>query len=68
MVGFAGVCAATWFGMTNLPTGFLPDEDQGYFFVNSVLPEGASLERNTNRPVFEKFGPDFTGDTGFVGI
>jgi hydrophobe/amphiphile efflux-1 (HAE1) family protein len=28
-----------------LPTGFLPDEDQGYFFVTARLPDGASLER-----------------------
>ncbi len=29
-----------------LPTGFLPDEDQGVFFVAVRLPDGASLERN----------------------
>ncbi|WP_319543314.1 multidrug efflux RND transporter permease subunit [uncultured Pseudodesulfovibrio sp.] len=29
-----------------LPSGFVPDEDQGYFIVNSMLPEGASLERS----------------------
>ena len=28
-----------------VPTGFLPDEDQGYFFVAARLPDGASLER-----------------------
>ncbi|MCL5773025.1 MAG: multidrug efflux RND transporter permease subunit [Firmicutes bacterium] len=28
-----------------LPTGFLPNEDQGYFFVSLNLPDGASLER-----------------------
>ncbi len=27
------------------PTSFLPDEDQGYFFFNTQLPEGASLGR-----------------------
>lgn len=27
------------------PTSFLPEEDQGYFFVNTQLPEGASLGR-----------------------
>jgi hydrophobe/amphiphile efflux-1 (HAE1) family protein len=27
------------------PTGFLPDEDQGYFFVSVMMPNGASLER-----------------------
>jgi hydrophobe/amphiphile efflux-1 (HAE1) family protein len=29
-----------------LPTGFLPDEDQGVIFVLVRLPDGASLERN----------------------
>ena len=28
-----------------LPTGFVPDEDQGSFFVTIQLPDGASLER-----------------------
>ncbi|WP_419785184.1 efflux RND transporter permease subunit [Pseudodesulfovibrio sp.] len=28
-----------------LPSSFVPDEDQGYFIVNAMLPEGASLER-----------------------
>ncbi len=29
-----------------LPGGFLPDEDQGVFFIAVRLPDGASLERN----------------------
>jgi HAE1 family hydrophobic/amphiphilic exporter-1 len=28
-----------------LPGGFLPEEDQGYFFVNIQLPEASSLQR-----------------------
>jgi HAE1 family hydrophobic/amphiphilic exporter-1 len=36
--------AASFFG-TRLPSSFLPDEDQGYFFVNMQLPNAASLER-----------------------
>lgn len=28
-----------------LPKGFVPDEDQGYFIVNCMLPEAASLDR-----------------------
>ena len=28
-----------------LPTGFLPDEDQGAFFTGMQLPDGASVER-----------------------
>jgi len=30
-----------------LPTSFLPDEDQGYLFINMQLPNSASLERTS---------------------
>jgi hydrophobic/amphiphilic exporter-1 (mainly G- bacteria), HAE1 family len=33
------------FGLTRLPTGFLPLEDQGYFLVSVQLPDSASLSR-----------------------
>lgn len=36
-------CVALLFDV--LPTGFIPEEDQGYFIVSYELPEGASLER-----------------------
>ena len=29
----------------NIPGSFLPEEDQGYFFAQTVLPDAASLER-----------------------
>src|SRR5258708_10094404 len=35
---------AVFFG-AKLPSGFLPDEDQGYVYVNLQLPNSASLER-----------------------
>jgi HAE1 family hydrophobic/amphiphilic exporter-1 len=36
--------AAGFFG-SRLPTGLLPEEDQGYFFLNVQLPTAASLQR-----------------------
>ena len=36
--------AAGWFG-TRIPTGFLPEEDQGYFLLSMQLPNAASLQR-----------------------
>ena len=42
MLGF-GV-AAGWLG-GRLPSAFLPDEDQGYFYVGIQLPDAASLQR-----------------------
>jgi hydrophobic/amphiphilic exporter-1 (mainly G- bacteria), HAE1 family len=32
---------------SHLPSSFLPDEDQGYVYVNMQLPEAASLERTS---------------------
>jgi hydrophobic/amphiphilic exporter-1 (mainly G- bacteria), HAE1 family len=37
--------AAGFFFANHVPTSFLPDEDQGYAYVNVQLPNGASLER-----------------------
>lgn len=42
---FAAVGAATYLGLTRLPNAFLPEEDQGYFFINVQLPDAASLNR-----------------------
>ena len=42
---FAGLLAATGLGIGSIPAGFLPDEDQGYFFANLQLPDGASMDR-----------------------
>jgi HAE1 family hydrophobic/amphiphilic exporter-1 len=36
--------AAGFFG-AHVPSSFLPDEDQGYFYVNMQLPNAASLQR-----------------------
>jgi len=38
---------AAGFFSTRVPTSFLPDEDQGYAYVNVQLPNAASLERTT---------------------
>ena len=38
---------AAFFFAGRVPSSFLPDEDQGYAFVNLQLPNGASLERTT---------------------
>src|SRR5213596_279852 len=36
--------AAGWFG-SKVPSSFLPDEDQGYLYINLQLPSAASLQR-----------------------
>jgi HAE1 family hydrophobic/amphiphilic exporter-1 len=42
---FIGLLVATFFGVTSLPTGFVPSEDEGYFMVATQLPDAASLGR-----------------------
>jgi hydrophobic/amphiphilic exporter-1 (mainly G- bacteria), HAE1 family len=39
--------AAAWFFSHHLPTSFMPDEDQGYLYINMQLPNAASLERTS---------------------
>jgi len=41
----AGLTALAGLLGWRLPTGFVPDEDQGYMFVNVQLPDAASMER-----------------------
>jgi HAE1 family hydrophobic/amphiphilic exporter-1 len=45
MVLLAGVAGLTVFVGGRLPSGFVPDEDQGYAIVGVQLPDGASLQR-----------------------
>jgi HAE1 family hydrophobic/amphiphilic exporter-1 len=42
LVGFIVLCGLLG---KKLPAGFLPNEDQGYFFVNVQLPDASSLQR-----------------------
>jgi HAE1 family hydrophobic/amphiphilic exporter-1 len=42
LVAFA---VAAGFFSTKIPTSFLPDEDQGYLYINLQLPNAASLQR-----------------------
>ncbi len=40
-----GCGVASYFVSSKLPTSFVPDEDQGYFYLNIQLPNAASLQR-----------------------
>jgi len=42
---FIGIFGGTYYLFSSQPTSFLPQEDQGYFFFNVQLPEGAALAR-----------------------
>ena len=45
LVMLAVFLAAAGFFSGRVPSSFLPDEDQGYFFINLQLPDAASLQR-----------------------
>jgi HAE1 family hydrophobic/amphiphilic exporter-1 len=38
-------CVGTWFLNNSLPSGFIPNEDQGMFYAVIQTPPGSSLER-----------------------
>jgi HAE1 family hydrophobic/amphiphilic exporter-1 len=42
---FIGFCAGIWLLNNNLPSGFIPNEDQGMFYAVIQTPPGSSLER-----------------------
>jgi HAE1 family hydrophobic/amphiphilic exporter-1 len=72
IVLLAGFAVAGGFFAHFVPTSFLPDEDQGYAYVNLQLPNGASLERT--RAVVEQVEkvimdtPGVAQTTCFVGF
>jgi hydrophobe/amphiphile efflux-1 (HAE1) family protein len=45
VVALGAVILGAYVLFTTLPSGFIPSEDQGAFFVNVQLPDGASLNR-----------------------
>jgi len=44
LIGILLVACAI-FGLSKIPTGFIPIEDQGYLILNVQLPDGATLDR-----------------------
>jgi multidrug efflux pump len=42
---YLGLIGLTYVGFTRVPTGFIPQQDQGYLIVYAQLPDAASLER-----------------------
>jgi HAE1 family hydrophobic/amphiphilic exporter-1 len=48
VIGLVLIGGLTWLTMglvKRIPSGFVPEEDQGYIMVNAMLPDAASLER-----------------------
>ncbi len=47
LVAIVGCAIAIFLISSHTPTGFLPDEDQGAFFIAVQLPDGASVSRTS---------------------
>jgi HAE1 family hydrophobic/amphiphilic exporter-1 len=45
---FVAALGLTWFMNKTVPTGFVPDEDQGYFIVAVQAPDGSSVDYTSN--------------------
>ncbi|MBV8119782.1 MAG: efflux RND transporter permease subunit, partial [Alphaproteobacteria bacterium] len=48
VVAILGAAAVIYALQARVPTGFLPEEDQGAFFVNVQLPDAASVTRTSD--------------------
>ncbi|MFV8782182.1 efflux RND transporter permease subunit [Microbulbifer sp. SA54] len=54
LASIAGVMALCIWLFSAVPSGFIPNEDQGFFMMNVQLPDGATLERTA--PVVNRLG------------
>uniref|UniRef100_UPI0035BBDBD9 efflux RND transporter permease subunit n=1 Tax=Mucilaginibacter sp. TaxID=1882438 RepID=UPI0035BBDBD9 len=62
----AGFCVGIWFLNNSLPSGFIPNEDQGMFYAVIQTPPGSTLER-TNQ-VAEKLQKIAEGIDGVQSV
>ena len=46
LVVYAGLIALTWLGFSNVPTGFVPQQDKQHLVSFAQLPDAASLDRS----------------------
>lgn len=66
---YAGLLAATYFGISRTPVGFIPNQDKGYMIVNIQLPDSASLERTVEVVKrVEKIAQETEGVAHTIGI
>ena len=68
LIAFVLIGIAFW-GMSRIPTAFIPIEDQGYVMINVQLPDGASLQR-TDRVLEQvsKIAKDMPGVDNVITI
>lgn len=49
---YVGLVGLTYIGFKNVPTGFIPAQDAGYFLVNLQMPDAATIDRT--KPVMSR--------------
>jgi multidrug efflux pump len=47
LVIYVGLLGLTGFSFVRSPTGFIPEQDQGYLLVNVMLPDSSSVQRTS---------------------
>jgi multidrug efflux pump len=69
LILYVGLIGLTYFGLTRVPTGFIPSQDKGYLVVNIQLPDAASLERTVGvTAAIEKIAHEIKGVAHTVSI
>ncbi len=64
VLGFIAMTGGSILGLGSLPTGFVPQEDEGYCMIGVQLPDGATLDRTMD--VMEKVQKIVAGTEGTV--
>ncbi len=72
LLGYCGLLVGTFFMFRAIPTGFIPQQDQGYLIIAITLPDGSTLER-TDKVVKDVLAQVLDTDgvlnaVGFVGF
>jgi hydrophobe/amphiphile efflux-1 (HAE1) family protein len=69
LVVYAGLLVLTYWSFSQVPTGFIPEQDKGYLLVNVQLPDSAAVTR-TQRVMneVEKIARDTKGVKSTLGI
>jgi hydrophobe/amphiphile efflux-1 (HAE1) family protein len=65
LASYVALGIATFVLFRAVPTGFIPDEDQGYFITSFQLPDGASIDRTLE--VAKQIEKILLGTPGIVG-
>ncbi len=68
-IAFAGIIAAALWGFAQLPTGFVPQEDEGWSMIAVQLPDGAAQHRTDDvLQRIERIAQDTPGIANVIAI